>query len=236
MTTLVLHLVGPLQSWGTGSRFMRRGTDAVPSKSGVLGMLAAARGFRRTDDLADELLRLRFGVRADQPGRLLREYQTARSLDATGQGSRQSERYFLSDAKFLAAVEGGDEVVEGLAEALARPHYPPYLGRRSCPPARPVFEEVVDAPLEAVLHDGESWLASRAWRRRQGRAVRLRIVRDAGPGEDGGDAIRDVPLSFDPRHRRYEWRRVVEEHLDVANRDSRSESAPEHDPFELLGG
>lgn len=236
MTTLVLHLDGPLQSWGTGSRFMRRGTDAVPSKSGVIGMLAATRGLRRTDDLADDLLQLRFGVRADQPGRLLREYQTARGLDATGQGSRQSERYFLSDAKFLAAVEGREEVIEGLAEALERPHYLPYLGRRSCPPARPVFEEVVDDPLEEVLHCEESWLASPAWKRRQGSTVRLRIVRDPARGEEGGDPIRDAPLSFDPRHRRYEWRRVVEEHLDVVNRDSASKNTPEHDPFELLGG
>ena len=214
---------------------MRRGTDTVPSKSGVLGMLAAARGLRRTDELADDLLRLRFGVRADQPGKLLREYQTARGLDETGQGSRQSERYFLSDAKFLAGVEGEAGVIEGLAEALRRPHFLPYLGRRSCPPARPVFKEVTDKPLEAVLRDEKNWQASDAWKRLQGGTVRLRIVRDAAQGEDS-DLVRDTPVSFDPRHRTYEWRRVVEEHLDVSNQDSASDGASEHDPFELLGG
>ncbi|WP_026925591.1 type I-E CRISPR-associated protein Cas5/CasD [Glycomyces arizonensis] len=236
MTTLVLHLMGPLQSWGTESRFMRRGTGAVPSKSGVLGMLAAARGHRRTDELADELLRLRFGVRADQPGRLLREYQTARGLDSTGQGARQSERFYLSDAAFLAAVEGPAEIVEGLAESLQRPYYLPYLGRRSCPPARPVFEEIAEEPLRDVLRDKESWAASPAWKRRQGPSVELRIVRDAEPGDEGGGPVRDMPVSFDPRHRQYAWRRVVEESIEVPNPESNAKGSLAHDPFELLGG
>ncbi|MFW0768389.1 type I-E CRISPR-associated protein Cas5/CasD, partial [Trabulsiella odontotermitis] len=58
MTALLLRLAGPLQSWGTSSRFSRRGTDRVPSKSGVVGLLAAAQGRRRTDPL-EELLGLR---------------------------------------------------------------------------------------------------------------------------------------------------------------------------------
>ncbi|WP_100447757.1 type I-E CRISPR-associated protein Cas5/CasD [Glycomyces xiaoerkulensis] len=235
MTTLVMHLAGPLQSWGTGSRFMRRGTDRLPSKSGVLGMLAAARGLRRTDPLA-ELLRLRFGTRADQPGRVLREYQTARGLDSAGQGSRQSERYFLSDAAFLAAVEGPAGIIEGLAEAMRRPHFIPYLGRRSCPPSRPVLKAVTDSPLREVLHDRESWLASPAWRRSMGPTVGLRIVRDAEPDETADEVVRDAPVSFDPERREYEWRKVIEERLEMPNPDSSRSSDLEHDPFAALEG
>lgn len=38
MTALLLRLAGPLQSWGTSSRFTRRATDRAPSKSGVIGL------------------------------------------------------------------------------------------------------------------------------------------------------------------------------------------------------
>ena len=44
MPTLLLGLAGPLQSWGTTSRFDRRETDLEPSKSGVLGLVCAALG------------------------------------------------------------------------------------------------------------------------------------------------------------------------------------------------
>jgi CRISPR system Cascade subunit CasD len=40
-------LDGPLQSWGTASRFQRRGTNHHPSKSGVAGLLAAALGLTK---------------------------------------------------------------------------------------------------------------------------------------------------------------------------------------------
>lgn len=36
MSTLLLRLAGPLQSWGDSSRFTRRETRAEPTKSGVL--------------------------------------------------------------------------------------------------------------------------------------------------------------------------------------------------------
>ena len=80
MTVLLLRLAAPLQSWGTGSRFVRRNTDRMPSRSGVIGLLAAAHGRRRTDPIED-LLDLRIGVRIEQPGRLERDFQTARSRD-----------------------------------------------------------------------------------------------------------------------------------------------------------
>lgn len=44
MTVLLLRLAGPLQSWGSAARFARRGTENAPTKSGVLGLLAAAEG------------------------------------------------------------------------------------------------------------------------------------------------------------------------------------------------
>ena len=49
MAVLLLRLAGPMQSWGTQSRFTHRDTDLEPSKSGVIGLLCAAMGKPRDD-------------------------------------------------------------------------------------------------------------------------------------------------------------------------------------------
>ena len=53
MTVLLLRLAGPMQAWGVKSRFTVRSTELAPTKSGVIGMLAAATGRRRTDPIED---------------------------------------------------------------------------------------------------------------------------------------------------------------------------------------
>lgn len=47
MSTLLLRLAGPVQSWGIDSKFEVRRTENAPSKSGVTGLLAAALGIQR---------------------------------------------------------------------------------------------------------------------------------------------------------------------------------------------
>ncbi len=49
-------LDGPLQSWGTASRFQRRGTNHHPSKSGVAGLIAAAMGLPKGSEREREWL------------------------------------------------------------------------------------------------------------------------------------------------------------------------------------
>ena len=75
----MLRLAGPLQSWGGHSQFNRRDTSSEPTKSGILGLLAAAQGRRRQDPIED-LLTLRLGVRTDPAGSLLRDYHTVSNL------------------------------------------------------------------------------------------------------------------------------------------------------------
>ncbi|GAA2344992.1 type I-E CRISPR-associated protein Cas5/CasD [Streptomyces kunmingensis] len=73
---LLVRLAGPLQSWGTGSHFgVRRDTHTRPTKSGVIGLCAAALGLDRSEKLG-ELARIRFGVRADRPGTPVLDYHT----------------------------------------------------------------------------------------------------------------------------------------------------------------
>jgi CRISPR system Cascade subunit CasD len=233
MTVLLLRLAGPMQAWGSSSRFARRGTEIAPTKSGVIGMLAAAKGIRRTEPLT-ELLGLTFGVRLDQPGQLMRDFQTARSLDGRA-SAPLTYRFYLSDATFLAAVDGEAALLHELAEALRRPRYPLYLGRRSCPPAGPVSLGVHDIALDDAL-DSWPWLATERHRRNAARTVRLEILRDAHPGEPSTETVPDEPISFDPAHRQHTWRSVLRRHVDVTNDLAERAGVTDHDPLSLLGG
>lgn len=228
MTTLLLKLIGPMQAWGDASRHTRRDTRQEPTKSGVLGLLAAAQGRRRTDDLAD-LAELRFGVRVDQPGTLTRDFQTAiRWSDGTSMPL--SHRYYLADAVFVAGVEGDDGLIRTLAEAVRRPVFPLALGRRSCPAAEPVFLAVTDSSLEQALADAE-WRA-RPWHRaRLGKNVHLPVLLDAPAGENG-ERVQDVPISFNPERRRHGWRTVTRGSVVVANPDGHDDL----DFMSVLGG
>lgn len=237
MTTLILRLSGPMQSWGTRSRFAYRYTDPHPSKSGVLGLLAAAQGRRRTDSIED-LLGLRFGVRKDQPGQVLRDFQTARSLN----GQRAfplTYRYYLADAVFVAGVEGDSALLEQLANALRRPRFPLFLGKRSCPPAGQLLLDVVPGGLESALEDAEGtgveWQAATWWRRRQDRRVLVEVLRDAAVDEPSRSMVEDTPISFDPIHRRYATRAVVHRWVSFDNPQSRH-AGVEHDPWSMWGG
>ncbi|GAB20276.1 putative CRISPR-associated protein [Gordonia effusa NBRC 100432] len=230
MTTLLINLAAPMQSWGDSSRFTERKTRPEPTKSGVLGLLAAALGRRRIDPIED-LLGLTFGVRTDQPGELTRDFQTA--IDwRTGKSKPLSVRYYLADAKFVAAVEGEDELVSGVAQALRRPTFPLYLGRRSCPPSGPVQTSITNIALPQALKEAP-WIASSYHRTKQARRVSLPIVRDALPGEPTQETIRDTPASFDPTDRKYTWRNVVHDIVQVPNPESESKG---YDWLSALGG
>ncbi|MEU3978863.1 type I-E CRISPR-associated protein Cas5/CasD [Streptomyces sp. NPDC026672] len=241
MSVLTLRLDGPLQAWGASARFARRTTESAPTKSGVIGLLAAARGMDRRDDAQlARLAALRFGVRIDQPGTRVRDYQTAQH-QITNASMPVSERYYLADAVFVAAVEGDDELVNELDAALRAPVHPPFLGRRSCPPARPVrlgMHRGVD--LAQALRD-EAWQAAPWYRKGHGRqpTVHLTVLREADPGEDGADLLRDQPLSFAAEHRRHALRPVVTETVDIPHPDGQvvttpTKRVPEHDPLAAL--
>lgn len=158
-STLLLRLQGPLQSWGTTSRFDERDTQLEPSKSGVLGLLCAALGRDRKEPV-DDLAALRMGVRVDREGVLMRDYQTATGVliaaSAKADEGRTvvSPRFYLADATFLVGLEGAQrELLAALHRALQRPAWPLALGRKSFAPAAPVFlpDGLLDGPLERSL-------------------------------------------------------------------------------------
>lgn len=226
MATLLLRLAGPLQAWGVDSKFDTRRTERLPSKSGVVGLLAAALGRRRDEEVSD-LNALRFGVRVEQEGTILRDYHTAKSEKA----SYVTERYYLEDAIFLVGLEGSSTLLHELSEALLAPAFPLFLGRRSCPPTLPLVMGVFDTELLTTLRD-YPWQAAEWWKKKHANA-RLRLVTDALPGSAGYGIQRDVPVSLNPEGRSYTWR-SVQEHPPVQVGQTAELSETEHDPLAEL--
>jgi CRISPR system Cascade subunit CasD len=233
---LVLRLAGPLQSWGASSRFTRRTTESAPTKSGVIGLLAAAAGIERGDDVRlAPLAALRFGVRVDQPGTRIRDFHTAHH-GVTGASMPLSERFYLADAVFVAAVEGDHALLTGLHDALRAPAYPPYLGRRSCPPCEPVDLGLYeDARLEDVL-TRVPWQASAWYRRRHPTPQTLTVLRETAADEPAtpADVLRDQPVSFDAAHRRHTLRTVVTDPVPTPVPAGGGSPRDAHDPFAAL--
>ena len=241
MATLLLRLAAPLQSWGTASKYETRDTGREPSKSGVVGLLAAALGYRRDADLTS-LSALLFGVRVDQEGELLRDYHIAWVKDE--KAPNVTHRYYLSDAVFLVGLESPDRAyLEKLEYALRHPVFPLFLGRRSCPPSVPLVLGIREPDLLSALRD-EPWQAA-DWKQTQirktlRRPVSLRLITDALPGETGGGIIRDLPVTFNPAHRKFGWRRaVVRKNVPIGILPMAASTVQEtlHDPMaELRGG
>ncbi|VEI13470.1 type I-E CRISPR-associated protein Cas5/CasD [Trueperella bialowiezensis] len=207
--SLLLLLKGPLQSWGDESRYKIRATGTTPSKSGVIGILASALGRDRCEPV-DDLVQLEFAVRIDQPGSLLRDYQTAQPWqDKPNANANLVVRYFLSDAAFVAALGSEDRAwIEDLQRALREPAYPLFLGRRSCPAPANLDLGITDQPPVDALLNHEEWYATAAHKKESARIVELPIYRDGRPGEQG-EARQDIPVSFSQNHRKYDWRTVV---------------------------
>lgn len=260
--SLVLRLAGPLQAWGSTSQFNRRETDEAPTKSGLVGLLAAAQGRRRADPI-DDLVGLSMAVRIDQPGSLLRDFHTVSTLDgsplpsatlsakgqqkpvSTGKTTHVTQRFYLQDAVFVAVMGSADqESVAKLAYALRHPIFPLALGRRSCVPAQPLVLQCDEGdlwpggPLEVLAR--VPWQANRrAQRRTSTDQVELAVTADRPDRVPAGaleDSRVDVPSGFAPGMRHLRTREVVHLLMAVPSGSTLRRGTPQHDPFDLLGG
>ena len=204
MPTLLLRLVGPMQSWGTTSRFDQRDTGKEPSKSGVIGLVAAALGIDRENwtDL-EPLTHLSMGVRHDRPGVPRRDYQTAGCAEtdsvikADGTLSKDgivSQRFYLADAAFLVGLEGEDRtgLLERIHSALRNPVWPLALGRKSYVPSESIWMEkgLYHTPLEEALRQCP-WIVSR----RKGEEFPKELLVSFESNDGSGLLKMDQPLS-----------------------------------------
>lgn len=204
MPTLLLRLVGPMQSWGTTSRFDQRDTGKEPSKSGVVGLLAAAMGIDRENWADLELLtRLSMGVRHDRPGVPKRDYQTAQHIISADRSkiheTAVTTRDYLADAAFLVGLATEDyTLLERMHAALRDPVWPLALGRKSYVPSESIWMEhaVQDVPLRKALARCPWIVTPRKW---EALPEKLLVSLES---EDGSGVLKmDQPLSsFSERH------------------------------------
>ncbi len=220
--TLLVRLDGPMQAWGTDSRFSIRETRREPTKSGVVGLVAAAMGRERSSSI-DDISSLSFGVRVDREGRLLRDFHTAGKdgfYRASGSVERRnvivSERFYLADACFTVGLQAhhAEEraLLESIEVALRHPVWPLYLGRRAFPLAAHPALGKVELPLLEALRSAPSPPPDHRGRRRHDTGLQ-RYVLDADavevPEARRVFAGADMPLSFLSNGRRYATRETV---------------------------
>lgn len=234
MKTILLKLAGPLQSWGVGSHFETRQTQRYPSKSAVIGLLAASLGYlRHEDEKIQRLNRLDFAVRIDQPGSMLRDYHIATKYKPNGNFDRTyvTNRYYLQDAVFVVAL-GTEDVglIEEIEVALKSPYFQPFLGRRSLPVNVDFF-----LALEAggVMENLESldWQAAK-WYQKKG-DNKLEVFADSRCLTTSRQAmVRDNVVSFSQKERKFGFRSISKTYIEV----NRLVGRDEHDAFGSLGG
>jgi CRISPR system Cascade subunit CasD len=231
--TLLLRLTGPMQSWGTNSRFKIRDTGLEPSKSGVIGLLCAALGKPRDESHPDNhdkpsletLAALRMGVRVNREGVMKKDYHTAGGAHRLGErygvakannGTPEtvtSERFYLADADFLVGLESDDEaLLRRLNAALERPRWQIFLGRKSFAPHLPVYLPNgdglrLDTKLEEALRF--NWPKDDEGKE----LAELRHVIEVAVDHPRVEKRRDWPLSFDSSARDFRPRYVTTDFL-----------------------
>jgi CRISPR system Cascade subunit CasD len=168
---LIFRLSGPMSAFGKIAVGEWRDVWTEPSKSGVMGVVGAALGYKR--DALDQHKALNeglgYGVRIDAPGRPLRDYHTAQApkgkkgwrtrkeelSDRANLNTVLSDRFYRVEASATAVIwqkSADGPALEALCTALRKPCFVPYLGRKSCPLGEPTRPEIVsqDGLLSAL--------------------------------------------------------------------------------------
>lgn len=203
--TLLLRLKAPMQSWGVSSRFSIRDTGKEPSKSGVIGLLCAALGISREEANLDNpqfasLTKLKMNVCVLREGVMQKDYHTAQNVAKAAGGTKPTElsdRWYLADADFLVGLESEHvEFLESLQDALKKPKWQLFLGRKAFVPSLPVYLE------KDGIQEGEPLEILRNAIVENTKDQHRIIVED----ESGTEIRQDVPLDF--AKRRFSLRRV----------------------------
>ena len=162
---LAFRLAGPMASWGDVTVGDRRSSWQRPSSSALIGLIGAAMGIRRDDAEGQEKLStLRFAIRLDKTGSPLLDYHTVQAPNKLSKGKRPftsrrdeltrnkgklntklTDRYYYCDQ--IVSVLCWGEGLDAIEKALSKPVFPLCLGRKACPPSR---------PLNPLLVKGES--------------------------------------------------------------------------------
>lgn len=193
--TLIIHVQSPMQSWGIGSKYERRGAGYAPSKSAVCGMACAAFGAAKQSEAEERIIAafnsLKMTSFCLQGGRILSDYHTVQNFArASGSIERkdavQTYRQYWSDKRYIVLLEGEDVTfLEELRAALINPHWGIWFGRKCCIPSAPLIQEELlepgearDVALAGCDHDA------------------VEICEEVDAFEDGNDTWMDAPRGF----------------------------------------
>ena len=166
---VVFTLVGPMGSFGDLAGHEWRGSGHWPTRSAVLGLVGAALGVHRDDSAAQEVIkRWRVAVSVLSRSAAFRDFHTVQTVPTArvkrpntrrealealeiGDNPVITRRDYCSDCAFGVALWGGNGLA-AVEEALGRPCFTPYLGRKSCPLSAPMAPRVVEEenPIEAL--------------------------------------------------------------------------------------
>lgn len=165
MDLLLFRLYGNLASWGEIAVGESRHSANYPSKSAILGLLAAALGMPRDDEAGQLALQSGYHIAVEvfSGGQLLRDYHTTQVPDSVGKftyrtrrdelvlgkerlGTILSSREYRSDALAVVAVRAlaaAPFSLQQIQEKLIKPVFHLYLGRKSCPLAAPLSPQLL---------------------------------------------------------------------------------------------
>lgn len=153
MEFLVLKLQGLMMSFGEGDHWDVRGTSHFPTKSFIVGLIAAGLGKDRSE--TNIIRKISSGISVacleEKHPEFLRDYHTI--LDTMLADAKMNEnavispRHYLADGVFIVLIGIKNTLIkEMLLESLQNPVWPPYLGRKSCIPSAPIFNgEIINA-------------------------------------------------------------------------------------------
>ncbi|GBQ85812.1 CRISPR-associated protein Cas5 [Acetobacter malorum DSM 14337] len=195
---LVFSLAASLASMGELAGHERRGTLLFPTRSGLIGMMGAALGIRRDGDFSI-LDALKIDVAIFDSGSPLRDFHTVQTVPTVASKAPNSRPEALIEAEgnlntmitlrdyrggvfYGVAVRG--ENLDEIANALNKPFFTLYFGRKCCPLSAPPGAKVVVAESS---EDAIALITAPAWRTP---AFARTLVEEGGRGE----FVNDVPV------------------------------------------
>ncbi|KAB8032263.1 type I-E CRISPR-associated protein Cas5/CasD [Fluviispira multicolorata] len=208
--SLCINLQGPMQSWGIDSKLSLRSTSTMPSRSGIIGLLASSMGIEREDEESlAQLNKLRINtISLKNIDYVEKDYQTIEGvLDVSGKIKTDmdlSTRYYITNSFYIAVIEGEKDALEKIMHALKYPKWLVFLGRKSCPSASPflIGESLKEGSFEELFSEKGTYRCFKELSSQM--QVNNYIVRSDF----------DFPISFNTR--KFEKRTYVEDWVDIS--------------------
>jgi CRISPR system Cascade subunit CasD len=155
MKTLILKTEG-LSAYGLQTFDVHRRANHFPTRSAIVGLLAAALGITRKEQQALYELseKITTAVQVNQAGEKMMDYHTVqnfRSPDGKIQkGTKPTYREYWCDSEHTFAVSAESSLISQLEFAVKAPKFTLFQGRKSCPLTRPLFDCVLDETNPAI--------------------------------------------------------------------------------------